>query len=278
MRPFDFIDCAFTFQPSRAPASRGSLRWFVSVEIDGHKRFALVACDVFIDALPPHCPASDGSPCCLPAPPRCADDYVKLKGKKAGEVGYPVRWMAPESLQDASVWTIETDVWTWGVTAWEIASLGLRPHSDVADPAVAGHVIGGARLPTGRLDIADNVSTAITQAFEPVPELRPTVEQVVAEVEAALARLGGSGGRGANGSPWVPPFFDDLPSLQILCFISFLLLFLFLCSGCVPWSFRIEAGTIAHTWAARWGWCGSAGVSGCADPSSQSAGPRRPSM
>jgi serine/threonine protein kinase len=145
------------------------------------------------------------------------EDYVRLKGKKAGDANYAVRWMAAESITDPSVWTRETDVWSWAVTAWEIASLGLRPHGDVADAAVPAHISGGARLPTGRLDIAENISTAITQAFEPVPELRPTTEQLEDELESALSRLGAGLGNGVDATPpydpHSPPCVIRLPKL-----------------------------------------------------------------
>eukprot|EP00731_Ephydatia_muelleri_P006861 Em0003g1109a len=42
----------------------------------------------------------------------------------------PVKWMPPEMLQDG-ISTEKTDVWAYGVTCWEIFSLGAAPYPGV---------------------------------------------------------------------------------------------------------------------------------------------------
>ncbi len=62
---------------------------------------------------------------------------------KGGKV--PVRWMAPESLRQ-KVYTHKSDVWSYGVTAWEVLKFGAQPYQGKQVNEVLASLEAGLRL------------------------------------------------------------------------------------------------------------------------------------
>ncbi|XP_043789419.1 tyrosine-protein kinase transmembrane receptor Ror-like isoform X3 [Apis laboriosa] len=50
-------------------------------------------------------------------------DYYKIKGSRL----LPIRWMSPESVMYGR-FTLESDVWSFGVVLWEVYSFGKQPY------------------------------------------------------------------------------------------------------------------------------------------------------
>ena len=57
----------------------------------------------------------------------------------------PFKWMAPESLRDA-IFTEKSDVWSFGVTVWEIFTLGETPYPTMTADELLPHLNSGLRL------------------------------------------------------------------------------------------------------------------------------------
>lgn len=45
----------------------------------------------------------------------------------AGNRMLPVRWMSPESIC-VGKFTLESDIWSYGVLLWEVYTFGLQPY------------------------------------------------------------------------------------------------------------------------------------------------------
>ena len=60
----------------------------------------------------------------------CTDYY-----RKQGQLLLPVRWMAPESLRDG-LFTVKSDVWSFGVVVWEIWTYGSLPYAALTNQEV----------------------------------------------------------------------------------------------------------------------------------------------
>ncbi|XP_023311404.1 tyrosine kinase receptor Cad96Ca, partial [Anoplophora glabripennis] len=65
--------------------------------------------------------------------------------ERKSEGRLPIRWMAPESLYD-NIFSVKSDVWSFGVLIWEVVTLGSTPYPGMSAADVMKKVRDGYRL------------------------------------------------------------------------------------------------------------------------------------
>ncbi|KAJ8291135.1 hypothetical protein GJAV_G00021780 [Gymnothorax javanicus] len=99
----------------------------------------------------------------------------------------PVKWIALESLAD-NVYTTQSDVWAFGVTMWEIVTLGQTPYPGVENSEIYEYLIKGGRLKQPP-DCRDDLYDIMHSCWSPVPKCRPSFRQLIDQLEAVWAGL-----------------------------------------------------------------------------------------
>nr|XP_057923910.1 tyrosine-protein kinase receptor TYRO3 isoform X2 [Doryrhamphus excisus] len=99
----------------------------------------------------------------------------------------PVKWLAVESLSD-SVYTTKTDVWSFGVTMWEIASLGRTPYPGVQNHELLNLLLSGYRLePPDGCD--HRLYDIMHSCWDTEESRRPGFKELVEKLKALLSEL-----------------------------------------------------------------------------------------
>ncbi|XP_061216131.1 macrophage colony-stimulating factor 1 receptor [Neopsephotus bourkii] len=102
-----------------------------------------------------------------------------------GNARLPVKWMAPESIFDC-IYTVQSDVWSYGILLWEIFSLGKSPYPGmVVNSKFYSMVKQGYQM--ARPDFAPLEMYTIMQAcWSLEPTERPTFDQIGCFIQKEL--------------------------------------------------------------------------------------------
>ncbi|CAI2356519.1 unnamed protein product [Caenorhabditis sp. 36 PRJEB53466] len=102
------------------------------------------------------------------------NDYYRKKGN--GRL--PIKWMAIEAL-DSHVYTIQSDVWSYGVLLWEIMTLGGTPYPTIAMPELFSNLQQGYRMEPPHLcpqEVYDLMCICWREKLEERPSFKTIVD------------------------------------------------------------------------------------------------------
>uniref|UniRef100_A0A1A8N271 receptor protein-tyrosine kinase n=2 Tax=Nothobranchius pienaari TaxID=704102 RepID=A0A1A8N271_9TELE len=94
-----------------------------------------------------------------------------------GNALLPVKWMAPESIFEC-VYTVQSDVWSYGVLLWEIFSLGKSPYPNVAVDTNFYKMIKDGRHMEQPEFAPDEMYHLMTLCWSLEPTNRPTFKMI----------------------------------------------------------------------------------------------------
>ncbi|XP_029104562.1 receptor-type tyrosine-protein kinase FLT3 isoform X2 [Scleropages formosus] len=102
-----------------------------------------------------------------------------------GNVWLPVKWMAPESLFQG-VYTMQSDVWSYGILLWEIFSLGVTPYPGIkVDRNFYILIENGFQMDLPYY-AGDSVYKIMCLCWALKPQARPQFSELVAMMETQL--------------------------------------------------------------------------------------------
>lgn len=120
---------------------------------------------------------------------RPGDRYVMDIKKKV-----PIRWLPPETI-NGGLYTPKTDVWAFGVMAWEITEDGKEPYPGMRVIEVAMQVVRDYRMTFSNEVNAEFAKYILTKCWAAKPEERASMKEVVKWLKTFVKGQGGDPGK-----------------------------------------------------------------------------------
>ncbi|XP_078346190.1 fibroblast growth factor receptor 3-like isoform X2 [Oculina patagonica] len=109
--------------------------------------------------------------------------YTKTSNGKV-----PWRWLSLESLRDV-VYTTQSDVWSFGILLWEIATYGEVPYPDITTPvALKSFLSSGNRMPCPK-HCSEELYALMQSCWMENPFMRPTFNDITKQIKYLLREV-----------------------------------------------------------------------------------------
>ncbi|NXO88140.1 IGF1R factor, partial [Sitta europaea] len=105
------------------------------------------------------------------------DIYETDYYRKGGKGLLPVRWMSPEALKDG-IFNTQSDVWSFGVVLWEIATLAEQPYQGMSNEQVLRFVMDNGILERPE-NCPDKLHELMCLCWQQNPRQRPSFVQLL---------------------------------------------------------------------------------------------------
>ncbi|KAM8809049.1 tyrosine-protein kinase Blk [Eudromia elegans] len=104
------------------------------------------------------------------------NEYLAQEGAK-----FPIKWTAPEAIS-FGVFTIKSDVWSFGILLTEVITYGRIPYPGMTNPEVIRNLERGYRMPCPDM-CPGELYNIILKCWRTKPEERPTFEYLHSVLE-----------------------------------------------------------------------------------------------
>lgn len=96
----------------------------------------------------------------------------------------PIKWMAPESLQE-KFYDSKSDVWSYGILLWEIMTYGAQPYPTINAEELYGYLVSGQRMEKSA-KCSMNIYILMRQCWHFNADDRPPFTEIVEYMDKLL--------------------------------------------------------------------------------------------